>query len=108
MSALKITIVTRSKNVGKLLKNLKGSEPLSARTASIYTGLSLGYFRKLARNGIIPRHYLTSFLYYYTKRELDRYLKNKLLVKREKYFLRNSGNRYYVYFTANNQKERKG
>jgi len=74
-------------NLGDFINRLS-QRLLSAKEAAVYTGLSLPYFRKLAKNGHIFRYTLNFSRYFYIKNDLDKYLENKIRVKREKYFTR--------------------
>jgi len=72
---------------------------LSANEGAIYTGFSVGYFRKLASQGIFPRYHFSFFRFFYLKKDLDRYLSNKIEVKRNKYFSRYQGHRELIYLS---------
>ncbi|MHC1737339.1 MAG: helix-turn-helix transcriptional regulator [Ignavibacteriaceae bacterium] len=74
-------------NLGDFINHLS-HRFLSAKEAAVYTGLSLPYFRKLAKAGLLRRYTLNFLRYFYLKHDLDIYLENKIRVKREKYFSR--------------------
>lgn len=70
---------------------------LSSKEAALYLGLSLPYFRILARRKKIPYSQFSKQSFFYKKSDLDRYRNEQLLAKRTKYF-----NRYF------NNKSKKG
>lgn len=82
-------------NLGDFINKLS-RRLLSAKEAAVYTGLSLPYFRKLAKKGLLQRYTLNFSRYFYIKHDLDIYLENKIRVKREKYFSRYNKNRELI------------
>ena len=70
---------------------------LSSKEAALYLGLSLPYFRLLARRNNFPYSQFSKQSFFFKKSDLDRYRNEQLLAKRTKYF-----NRYF------NNKSKKG
>ena len=93
---IKTQIRSAGANLGDFINQLS-HRPLTAKEGAIYAGLSVGYFRKLAAQGMFPRYMFSFFRYFYLKRDLDKYLENKIEVKRNKYFSRYQGHRELIY-----------
>lgn len=107
MPKLKIILDSRNPKVGDFLKQISG-RPLTSREASVYLGLSLGYFTRLAAKGCIPRYRLSPCRFFYTKNNLRRFRRAKLRNRQRKYLRRHYGPAYCVSIKSNLLNERKG
>ena len=92
-------------NLGDFINRLS-QRLLSAKEAAVYTGLSLPYFRKLAKNGHIFRYTLNLSRYFYIKHDLDKYLENKILLKRQKYYARYNNSRELISLKSSRQRRK--